>query len=427
MNILLLGSGGREHALALSLTASASLTQLYAAPGNPGILQIAQKADCSPANHSSVIEFCRKADIGLVVIGPEAPLVAGLSDELRQAGIPVFGPSSAAARIEASKGFAKELMQKYSIPTAAYRNFTAQQWQEAHIWADQQALPLVIKADGLAAGKGVIIAYSKQEAHQAIDEIFGGAFANAGASLVIEEFLLGQEASVFAISDGESYIVLPAAQDHKRALDGDQGKNTGGMGSYAPAPLITPIIMERIEQRIIQPVLQAMKQEGMPFSGCLFCGLMIDSAGNPNVIEFNCRFGDPETQSVLNIMEGDMALLFYQAATGALSAQHIPVRYKGGYACTVVMASKGYPDTYSTGYEIKGIEQAISIPGITVYHAGTALSPTNTILTAGGRVLGICAHAETLKNAIETAYTAVSTIQYQGAAYRTDIGQKGLV
>ncbi len=425
MNILLIGSGGREHALAFGLHASPSTESLYVFPGNPGMREIATIVDSLSLNDSATITaFCHRNAIDLVIVGPEAPLVKGLADDLRKQGISVFGPSAQAARIESSKGFSKDLMKRYGIPTAGYERFTNEQSHEAHAYVDDRALPIVIKADGLAAGKGVIIAETHHEAHEAIDEIFSGLFADAGSSIVIEDFLKGEEASVFAITDGKDAVLLAPAQDHKRAKDGDLGKNTGGMGAYAPAPLVTEVVMQRVQVEIVEPMLKAMREEGYPFEGCLFVGLMIEN-GNPSVVEFNCRFGDPETQAVLSVFQGDLAKLLQSAAIGALDPSAMESRAKG-FACNVVMASGGYPDAYETGYPIIGLEKVSEIHTVRIFHAGTKLLPDGSIITAGGRVLGICGLGDSLLEAIEHAYAAAADIHYPHRYFRTDIGKKGL-
>jgi len=425
MNILLIGSGGREHALAYGLHASPSTHNLYAFPGNPGMRGIATIVDSLSLNDSATITaFCHHNEIDLVIVGPEAPLVKGLADDIRKNGIAVFGPSAMAARIESSKGFSKDLMKKYGIPTAGYERFTQEQSHEAHAYVNDRALPIVIKADGLAAGKGVIIAETHHEAHEAIDEIFSGLFADAGSSIVIEDFLKGEEASVFAITDGNSAVLLAPAQDHKRAKDGDLGKNTGGMGAYAPAPLVTEAVMQRVQDEIVEPMLKAMREEGYPFVGCLFVGLMIEN-GKPSVVEFNCRFGDPETQAVLSVFQGDLARLLNSAAIGALDAHAMESRAKG-FACNVVMASGGYPDEYETGHTIIGLGKVSEIQNIRVFHAGTRALSDGSIVTAGGRVLGICGLGETLSEAIDNAYNGLIDIHYPHRYYRTDIGKKGL-
>ena len=425
MNILLIGSGGREHALAKGLKQSASCDLLFALPGNPGILTLAQKVtDCSLNDPNTIISFCKRNAIELVVIGPEAPLVKGLADILTDKGISVFGPSALAARIESSKSFSKELMISHNIPTARYTTFTGNQAELAHAYIEHSEIPIVIKADGLAAGKGVIVAESKQEAHDAINDIFSGLFADAGSKIVIEEFLQGEEASVFAICDGENFVILAPAQDHKRIYDNDVGKNTGGMGAYAPAPIVTDEVLQKVADTIFTPTLKAMKEAGYPFIGCLFCGLMIDN-GNPSVIEFNCRFGDPETQAVLTVFEGDLAALLYSAANGSIQAEHMKQRSKG-FACNIVLASGGYPDHYETGYKIYGTENINPNQQITIYHAGTSQDVDNNIITSGGRVLGVCAYAETLSEAIQKAYKSIEHISFQGMYFRKDIGKKGL-
>lgn len=425
MNILLIGSGGREHALALGFHSSPSLGTLFAFPGNPGMKNIATIVDSISLNDSgTIIAFCKQHAIDLVVVGPEAPLVKGLADDLRQHGIAVFGPSAKAARIESSKGFSKDLMKSHGIPTAGYERFTKEHAHEAHAYVNDRPLPIVVKADGLAAGKGVIIAETHHEAHEAIDEIFAGLFADAGSSIVIEDFLKGEEASVFAITDGNEVVLLAPAQDHKRAKDGDLGKNTGGMGAYAPAPIVTDEVMQRVHDEIVMPMLAAMREQGFPFVGCLFVGLMID-AGKPSVVEFNCRFGDPETQAVLSVFQGDLAKLLHSAAVGALDHSAMQSRSKG-FACNVVMASGGYPDDYETGQVILGLDKANEDPNVHVFHAGTKSLPDGTIVTAGGRVLGICGLGEQLADAIHHAYSGLEHIHYHHRYYRTDIGKKGL-
>ena len=386
---------------------------------------IATIVDSLSLNDSATITaFCHHNAIDLVIVGPEAPLVKGLADDLRKHGIAVFGPSAKAARIESSKGFSKDLMKKYGIPTAGYERFTQEQSHEAHAYVNDRALPIVIKADGLASGKGVIIAETHHEAHEAIDEIFSGLFADAGSSIVIEDFLKGEEASVFAITDGNSAVLLAPAQDHKRAKDGDLGKNTGGMGAYAPAPLVTDSILQRVHNEIVDPMLKAMREEGFPFVGCLFVGLMIDN-GRPSVVEFNCRFGDPETQAVLSVFRGDLAKLLNSSAIGQLDASAMESRSQG-FACNVVMASGGYPDAYETGHPIIGLDAAALLPNMRIFHAGTRALADGTIVTAGGRVLGICGMGDTLSEAMSNAYAGTTEIHYPHRYYRTDIGKKGL-
>lgn len=423
MNILLIGNGGREHALAKALNESASTEVLYCAPGNPGILTIANHANCDPSQPDSVVQFCREKEIHLVVVGPEAPLAAGLADSIREANIPVFGPSGAAAQLEASKGFAKEFMQRHGLPTAAFRTFGSHDAVAALEYLQEHPLPVVLKADGLAAGKGVVIATTRGEALNALDGIFQGRFGEAGKSVVIEEFMQGEEASVFAICDGERFVTLAPAQDHKRALDNDEGENTGGMGAYAPATIITDDMLEKVRTRIIAPVLAGMKAEGTPFIGCLYVGLMIQ-AGEPKIVEFNVRFGDPETQPVLMVFRGDFAKLLHSAAIGELDLSAID-SIAEGTACNVVLASGGYPGAYDKGKEITGIHEAEQSGTVIVFHAGTA-EHEGKLVTAGGRVLGVCAPGSTLNEAVAQAYAAVEHIHFDGMMYRTDIGKKEL-
>ncbi len=422
MNILLIGNGGREHALAAALNNSPLTEMLFCAPGNPGILTIANHAACDVSSFDSIVQFCQEREISFVVIGPEVPLGAGLANVLRAINLPVFGPTREAAQLECSKGFAKDFMQRYNIPTAAFRCFSATEAIAALEYVREQSLPLVIKADGLAAGKGVIIASTAEEAVSSLNEIFHGRFGNAGNSVVVEDFLRGEEASVFAICDGENFVTLASSQDHKRALDNDQGENTGGMGAYAPAPIVTDEVMEKVRTRIIRPVLDGMKAEGTPFIGCLYVGLMIDN-GEPRVVEFNTRFGDPETQAVLTVFRGDLMKLLYSAAIGRLDTACIDTVAEG-YACNVVLASEGYPGPYEKGREIVGVHEAEQL-GAVVYHAGTA-EQDGKLVTAGGRVLGVCAPGATLIEAIELAYAAAERIHFEGKMCRADIGQKGL-
>lgn len=425
MNILLIGSGGREHALAWAMrTKSSFMRGLYAAPGNPGIFEVARHADIDINDHDQIIHFCQRLLIDLVVVGPEQPLALGLADNLRSAGIFTFGPSRAAARIESSKAFAKDLMRRYSIPTAEYRHFNGTQLTEALAYIDTFTRPPVVKADGLAAGKGVIVPTSHQEAKNAVREMFGGAFGKAGAEVVIEEFMEGEEASVFAICDGTNFVTLAPAQDHKRIWDGDTGKNTGGMGAYAPAPIVTEDVMNKVKTRIIKPLLDGMRAEKIPFIGCLFSGLMIHK-GEPKVVEFNARFGDPETQAVLSIYQGDLVRLLSSAARGEIDKSAIRTS-TNGFACNVVLAAQGYPDEYKKGMEISGIEEARAM-GAKVFHAGTALDENQNLIANGGRVLGVCGTGETLREAINVAYGAIPYIHYNGKVYRSDIGKKGLV
>lgn len=423
IKVLLIGSGGREHALALKISESKSLSILYCAPGNPGTEKIANNINLDISDHQSIVNFSINNKIDLVIIGPEQPLVEGLSDKLRQKGIIVFGPSSNAAKIESSKAFAKNIMQKANVATAEYHEFDLSDYDLAKDYLGKITYPIVIKADGLAAGKGVLICENKSEADQALHSIFKEKiFGIAGNKIIVEEFLEGEEASVFAITDGEDFICLPAAQDHKRIGDGDTGKNTGGMGAYAPAPLVDDEVMKKIVNHIIQPVIKQMNKSDNKFIGCLYAGLMINN-GIPKVVEFNCRFGDPETQVVLPILEGDFLDLLYSAACGNLNKR--AVKYSGGCAVCVVAASYGYPDHYKKGLEITGLDQKDR--EIIIYHAGIK-KIDNKILTNGGRVLGVTSflNQNDLRLAKQKAYDAINKIYFDGIYYRKDIAEKGI-
>jgi phosphoribosylamine--glycine ligase len=422
MNILLIGSGGREHALALALSKSPNCTVLYAAPGNPGILKLASKAEININDHSDVLSFCRDKAISLVVIGPEQPLAEGLSDVLRSGGINVFGPSQKAAMLESSKSYAKDFMARNGIPTAGYKVFNTSDYDSAMDYLSCTDYPLVIKADGLAAGKGVIICNSSEESMDAAKQIFGGLFGESGKSIVIEEFISGEEASILAITDGKDFITLASSQDHKRAYDGDSGPNTGGMGAYAPAPIISPEMEEKIKRTILGPTIDSMAKEGSTFIGCLYAGLMIKD-GEPYVIEFNARFGDPETEAVLSIFEGDFASLLYSAAIGRLDKNFMSSPGTK-HACCIVAAAGGYPGTYGKGFPIDGIVDAEDT-GALVYQAGTTEN-NGRILSSGGRVLAVTGVGISLKAAIDNAYTAMSKISFETMFFRKDIGAKGL-
>jgi phosphoribosylamine--glycine ligase len=422
MNILLIGSGGREHALALALSKSDNCSRLFAAPGNPGIFKLAHNAVININVHSEVLAYCRDNDIGLVVIGPEQPLAEGLSDILRDAGVNVFGPSQKAAMLESSKSFAKDFMVRNGIPTADYKVFNTSEFDSAMDYLDEAKYPLVIKADGLAAGKGVIICNSVEESRDAAKQIFEGLFGDSGKSIVIEEFLSGEEASVLAITDGKEFITLASSQDHKRAYDGDAGPNTGGMGAYAPAPIITIELEEKIKQTILAPTIKSMAEEGSDFVGCLYAGLMIKD-DEPFVIEFNARFGDPETEAVLSIFEGDFASLLYSAAIGNLD-KNFMTSPGTQHACCIIAAAGGYPGTYGKGFPINGIDEA-EISGALVYQAGTTES-NSRIVSSGGRVLAVTGLGDSLKSAIDNAYTAIDKISFETMFFRKDIGAKGL-
>lgn len=423
MRVVLVGGGGREHALARALCRSARRVELHAAPGNPGIDKLAAVAVAVDMNdHAALADYCRAQAIDLVVVGPEQPLAEGMADVLRAAGIAVFGPSKAAAQLEASKKFSKEFMHRHGVPTAAYRVFDSTQSADAREYLSTLKGKVVLKADGLAAGKGVVICDDADAAAAEIEEFFTGRFGDAGATVVVEDFLVGQEASVFAICDGENYITLAAAQDHKRAFDDDKGPNTGGMGAYAPAPVVTDEVMRRVCERVIEPVLQGMRAEGMPFVGCLFCGLMIDDAGEVSVVEFNVRLGDPEAQVVLDLVEGDAARLLLSAARGALDTTAI-TSVANGFRCCVVLASGGYPGSYSKGHVIEGLE---NLDDSQVYHAGTKVDAEGALVTNGGRVLAICGQAATVEDAVAGAYEALHKVHFENMMYRRDIARRAL-
>ncbi|KAB2686710.1 MAG: phosphoribosylamine--glycine ligase [Brucella sp.] len=420
MRVLLIGSGGREHALAWKLSASPSLTKLYCAPGNPGIAAVAELVDIGVDDHQALIAFAKDKKIDLVVVGPEAPLVAGLSDEMRAEGIRVFGPSKAAAQLEGSKGFTKDLCARFNIPTGAYGRFNNAPKAKAYI--RQQGAPIVVKADGLAAGKGVVVAMTLDEALDAVDACFEGAFGSAGAEVVVEEFLDGEEASFFCICDGKTALPLGSAQDHKRVGDGDTGPNTGGMGAYAPAPVMTPEIVERTMRELIEPTMRGMAEIGAPFSGILFLGLMIGKDG-PKLIEYNTRFGDPECQVLMMRLNSDLLALINAAVDGKLD--EVSLNWKDQPALTVVMAAEGYPSNVKKGSVIRDLDKLEGIDGVKVFHAGTAEKDGN-IVASGGRVLNITAIAETVAEAKARAYEAVKLIDWPEGFYRSDIGWRAV-
>ena len=420
MNVLLIGSGGREHALAWAISGSSLLTKLYCAPGNAGIADVADCVSLDATDHQAVVSFCRERAIDFVIIGPEAPLVAGLADELAAAGIKHFGPSRAAAQLEGSKGFTKDLCAEFKIPTAAYARFDNRAAAQAYLAG--QPLPIVVKADGLAAGKGVIIAETLQEAIAAVEACFSGAFGEAGTEVVIEEFLIGEEASFFALVDGSYSLPLVAAQDHKRVGEGDTGANTGGMGAYSPAPVVTPEVERMVMTEIIRPTVAGMKQRGMPFKGVLFAGLMIGPQG-PKLIEYNVRFGDPETQVLMMRLKSDLLAALLATADGVL--KDFDLRWYSDAALTVVMAANGYPGQPEKGTEIAGLDEAKAVEGVEVFHAGTRRDG-NRIVADGGRVLNVTARGKTVAEAQARAYEAVSKIDWPGGFYRRDIGWRAL-
>ena len=420
MIVLLLGSGGREHALAWKLAQSERLTKLYAAPGNPGIAEVAECVDLDPTHIESVLAFARDENVGLVVIGPEAPLVAGLGDLLRENGILTFGPNRQAAQLEGSKGFTKDLCTRANIPTAAYGRFTDVTAAKAGL--DRFGVPVVIKADGLAAGKGVVIAESRGEAEAALDDMFGGGFGSAGAEVVIEEFLTGEEASFFALTDGKTFIPFGSAQDHKRVGDGDVGPNTGGMGAYSPAPILTPALEAQAMAEIVEPTVRAMAEAGMPYSGVLYAGLMLTAEG-PKLIEYNARFGDPECQVLMLRLEDDLLTILLAIAEEQL-ADLAPLSFSPNSALTVVMAAKGYPGVPEKGGAIRGIEAA-EAKGTKVFHAGTARNG-GVLVAAGGRVLNVTALGKDIGEARDTAYAAVDALDFATGFCRRDIGWREL-
>ena len=420
MNILILGSGGREHALAWKIAASPLTTKLYCAPGNAGM---AREAECVPldlADHKGVIAFCQKSKMDLVVVGPEMPLCAGIVDDLEAAGIKAFGPGKWAARLEGSKGFTKDLCKAHNIPTAVYERFKCA--VPAKEYVRKKAAPIVVKADGLAAGKGVVVAENLAEAEAAIDMMFAGGLGQPAWEIVIEEYLVGGEASFFALCDGETAIALASAQDHKRVGDGDKGPNTGGMGAYSPAPIMTDEINRRVMDEIIHPTVRAMKALGAPFKGVLFAGLMITKEG-PKLIEFNVRFGDPECQVLMLRLMSDLVPALMAARDGQL--KNFNLRWYPNAALTVVMAAKGYPGPYEKGSLIEGLDAAEQIEGVEIFHAGTK-ADGNRILANGGRVLNVCARGKTVREAQNHAYTAVDRIQWPQGFCRRDIGWRAI-
>jgi phosphoribosylamine---glycine ligase len=416
MNILLLGSGGREHALAWKLAQSRQCEKVFASPGNPGIAEHAALVALDATDHAAVVAFCEAERIGLVVIGPEAPLVDGLADSLRSAGIAVFGPSKAAAQLEGSKAFTKELCDRHNIPTAGYQRVTTA--AQGHAALAEFGVPVVIKADGLAAGKGVTVAMTAAEAAAAVDDIFSGKFGAAGAEAVIEEFLEGEEASLFVLTDGHTFVPIGSAQDHKRVGDGDTGPNTGGMGAYSPARVLTPMLEAEALAQIVAPTVRGMAGEGMPYSGVLYAGLMLTPQG-VKLIEYNARFGDPECQVLMLRLEDDLAELLLACAENRLAALPAP-RLSADVALTVVLAAQGYPETPKRGGAIAGIAEA-EVEGAKVFHAGTALTGPELVAN-GGRVLNVTARGTSVREARERAYRAVSAIDFADGFCRTDIG-----
>ena len=424
MNILLIGSGGREHALAWKITQSLLCQTLHIAPGNGGTQALGVHPALDVEDHQAVIAYCREHGIGLVVVGPEAPLVAGLADRLTEAGIKTFGPSAKAAEIEGSKGFMKDICAECGVPTAAYRRFTDK--EEAKAYIRERSAPIVVKADGLAAGKGVTVAEELAEALAAVEAAMGaGIFGESGWEVVVEDLLQGEEASFFALVDGTNVLPLAASQDHKRVGEGDQGANTGGMGAYSPAPVVTPEVEARIMERVIHPLVRGMAAAGRPYKGLLYAGLMISPEGEPSVIEFNCRFGDPECQPVLMRLKSDLLPALIATADGMLKS--FDLRWHDQAALSVVMASKGYPKGYEKGSVIKGLAEAEAADQrVKIFHAGTKSSADGDILSDGGRVLNVTAMAPSIAEAQAAAYAAVDRVDWPGGFCRRDIGWRAL-
>lgn len=427
MKILIIGSGGREHALAWQCAKDSRVDTVYVAPGNAGTAteNKCQNIDLDSSKHQAVIEFCQQQNIDMVIVGPEAPLVAGLVDDCRKVGINIWGPTQFCAQLEGSKTFAKEFMQAANIPTARYQTFTDAVAAKAYI--DEQGAPIVVKADGLAAGKGVIVAETLEEAHSAIDDMLAdNKFGNAGSRVVIEQFLKGEEASFICMIDGDNILPMASSQDHKRAYEGDKGPNTGGMGAYSPAPVVTQSVHDKVMERVIRPVVDKMNTDGHPYTGFLYAGLMIDEAGDPYVIEFNCRFGDPETQPIMMRLNSSLVALIEQGLQGKLPAK---ANWDSRPALGIVLASKGYPESSSKGDNISGLPDLTSTDSqaghIKVFHAGTK-ADNDQIVTNGGRVLCVTALGDTIADAQQEALRTTACIRFDGAHYRRDIGYQAI-
>ena len=419
MRVLVIGGGGREHALVWKISQSPIVTDIYCAPGNAGSAEIANNVPIAADQIDQLLEYAETNEIGLTVVGPEQPLVLGIVDRFQEKGLRIFGPTALAAELEGSKAFSKDLMKKYGLPTAEYETFTSREMAQRYI--DEKNQPLVVKASGLAAGKGVILCQNREEGLSAVNTIMKEkSFGEAGDQVVIEEFLEGQEVSVLAFSDGNTVLLMDSAQDHKAALDGDKGPNTGGMGAYSPAPVFTDLLRQKVRDKIMLPLVRAMKSEGRPYKGILYAGLMLTKHG-PIILEFNARFGDPETQPLLVRMASDIVPLFEACIDGTLD-QH-ELKWKPESSVCVVMAAKGYPGSYEKGKMIKGLEEAGALTDVVVFHAGTK-TDDNKVLTSGGRVLGVTATGPDAPSAIKKAYAAVEKIQWDGIHYRKDIGHR---
>ncbi len=423
MKILVVGSGGREHAIVKKLSQSVHAPQILVAPGNPGIEAMATCLDVASDDIDGLVGLAKEQVVDWVFVGPEVPLSMGLVDRLGEAGIPALGPMQSAARLESSKAFSKNIMARYDIPTAGYSIFT--NLDELLVYLSECPIPVVVKASGLAAGKGAVVCMTREEAFSAARQMLGDdkIFGSAGDEVVVEEFLQGEEASIFVLCDGARYVLLPSAQDHKRLRDGDQGPNTGGMGAYSPAPCVTPAVLASVCQNIVEPTLRAMEQEGCPYKGILYVGIMLTKTG-PKVIEFNCRLGDPETQCILPILEADLVDLCQAALAGRLGDVHVPAPRKA--SAIVVLAAEGYPGSIRKGRKITGIDAANELEGVQVLHAGTSLDPEGNLVSSGGRVLGVVGIGDGLQQAVDHAYCGVGAVSFEGMQHRTDIAARGL-
>ena len=419
MQVLVIGGGGREHALVWKIKQSPKVEKIFCAPGNAGTAELAENIPIAADDIKGLLKFALKKGIGLTVVGPEQPLVKGVVDKFEEKGLRIFGPNARAAELEGSKSFSKDIMKKYGLPTAEYKTFNSA--DSAAKYIENKNCPLVVKADGLAAGKGVLLCQTADEALAAVDSIMGKrSFGEAGDKIVVEEFLEGEEVSVLAFSDGQTVLLMDSAQDHKAAYDGDKGPNTGGMGAYSPAPIFTETMRQKVRDKIMLPMIQAMQQEGRPYKGILYAGLMLTKTG-PQILEFNARFGDPETQPLLVRMDSDIIPIFEACIDGTLDI--CPLQWKNESSVCVVMAAKGYPDYYEEGKSMSGLKDANALPGVVVFHAGTK-EQDGEVLTQGGRVLGVTAIGEDIATAISRAYEAVGKIEWDGIHYRKDIGHR---
>jgi phosphoribosylamine--glycine ligase len=424
MRILVIGNGGREHAIAWYLTKSAEPVEIFIAPGNAGTDELGINVDIDAADVDALLAYAERSEIDLTIVGPEKPLVKGIVDRFEKRGFAIVGPTAAAARLEGSKAFSKTFMARHGIPTADHRTFEASQLAEAITFVEESGAPIVIKASGLAAGKGAIVCGTVEEARGAIERILRDReFGAAGDVVVVESFMKGEEVSVFALTDGRNYVLLPPIQDHKQVGEGDTGPNTGGMGAYGPAPVMTAELLDRVRAEIIEPTIKGMEEEGHPYRGVLYCGLMITARG-PMVVEYNCRLGDPEAQVLLPMLENDPVELF--EAIGRRRLGSTLLKHRPGAAACVVLASGGYPGQYQNGMRIDGLDEASETDNVLIFHAGTALDGEGRLVTNGGRVLGVTATGSTLSHALDSAYAAADRIHFDGIQFRRDIGRKGL-